>query len=754
MPVNVKLDLSRALAPPLDNFNPVRWIVLPTEVRTIAAFKSLLRGREWGGRLKTGGLHFLRSGGVVEDTGCLIGNEVLIEVIADSSDGATAAAADCLVPTAADLLQVSRQAGISSGNQQQPQATQSDAAAALAALTALTENTAAAAGEAAAVDIPGGVWGRQTVRELSRPERLLAAEQLSVEKRAAIRAAGVPDEAMEDGSVLPALQRLGGHGPPAEVGYNRRCAHCGVLKNSFMYAGFMWNQPVHRSVCSHCEANLKCSTCPEHCSVKRPKAFSKRQGRWWGGGRRCKECIAAAEATQRAAGADRRAAKQRAILQAHAGRVETAGGAGETAGEPVGDTTEEDRAAGGAADTAGEAAGDRTEEDEAAGGAGETAGEPVGDMTEEDRAAGGAADTAGEAAGDMTEEDEAAGGAADTADETAGDVTEEDRAAEGAADTADAAGGAADMAEDVAVEVDSADESGSVSETEEERVDADFGQTHVSTTSVVPEPERKAVEAAAELAEQERQQAFQESGGVLAGDELVFRQRSYSDEDAEVVARRVFGGDLGAEHSFQPGSNCVVQRDWHPSAGGQVLVAGAADGAGWLEDAKGVMTPGVWSTVPQQLTRAFQVGVLGSVWCGDSEEEVDVAVDAYHWPSPVRLDHGDGWFEEDGLMGTINPHRKVRLLAVAEYARGGEMLLVEDAEEVEYDLETDFDTSLKFDYRRRDLEDDALEEDPEGTAGCGGGCVVAMDEAYGDGMQVRRSSVWIHRESWYTHPLQ
>ena len=700
MPVNVKLDLSRALAPPLDNFNPVRWIVLPTEVRTIAAFKSWLRGREeWIGRLKTGGLHFLRSGGVVEDTGCLIGDEVLIEVIADSSDGATAAA---------DLLQVSRQAGISSGNQQQPQATQSDAAAALAVLAALTENTAAAAGEAAAVDIPGGVWGRQTVRELSRPERLLAAEQLTVEKRAAIRAAGVPDEAMEDGSVLPALQRLGGHGPPAEVGYNRRCAHCGVLKNSFMYAGFMWNQPVHRSVCSHCEANLKCSTCPEHCSVKRPKAFSKRQGRWWGGGRRCKECIAAAEATQRAARADHRAAK----AAAGAGRVKTAGGAGETAAEPVGD------------------------------------------MTEEDRAAGGAADTAGEAAGDMTEEDEAAGGAADTADETAGDVTEEDEAAAGAADTADAAGGAAGMAEDVAAEADSADESSSVSETEEERVDADFGQTHVSTTSVVPEPERKAVEAAAELAEQERQQAFQESGGVLAGDELVFRQRSFSDEDAEVVAHRVFGGDLGGEHSFQPGSSCVVQRDWHPSTGGQVLVAGEANGAGWLRDAEGKTTPGVWSTVPQQLTRAFQVGVLGSVWCGDSEEEVDVAVDAYHWPSPVRLDHGDGWFEEDGLIGTISPHRKVRLLAIAEYARGGEMLLVEDAEEVKFDLETDFDTSLKFDYRRRDLEDDPLDEDPEDTAGCGGGCVVAMDEAYGDGMQVKRSSVWIHMESWYTHPLQ
>ena len=76
---------------------------------------------------------------------------------------------------------------------------------------------------ATAGGIPGGdaaAW--QAFRQLSRPERLLAAERMSVEERAAIRAAGVPEEAMGDGRVLPALQRLGGHGPPIEVGHNRR----------------------------------------------------------------------------------------------------------------------------------------------------------------------------------------------------------------------------------------------------------------------------------------------------------------------------------------------------------------------------------------------------------------------------------------------------------------------------------------------------------------------------------------------------
>ena len=38
-------------------------------------------------------------------------------------------------------------------------------------------------------------------------------------------------------------------------------------------------------------------------------------------------------------------------------------------------------------------------------------------------------------------------------------------------------------------------------------------------------------------------------------------------------------------------------------------------------------------------------------------------------------------------MGTITRHRKVKFLAAEEYARGGEMLLVEDAKRVEYDIE-------------------------------------------------------------------
>jgi hypothetical protein len=231
---------------------------------------------------------------------------------------------------------------------------------------------------------------------------------------------------------------------------------------------------------------------------------------------------------------------------------------------------------------------------------------------------------------------------------------------------------------------------------EMEGLDADFGQPHVVSTSVVSEAERRAAKATETAAEQDRQHSIREAGGLLAGDELVFRHPA---DDTEVVGRRMFGSNvkcLGDEHSFQPESTCVAQQEWLPSSGELVVVAGVADGAGWLVAADGERVPGVWAFRGEHLSRVFGPGVLGTVWDVDSDEE-EVSVDAFHWPNPVELDHGDGWFEKDELMVTISSHRKVRVVAVEKYARGGEMLLVEDAEEVEHDEETDFDVDLDFD---------------------------------------------------------
>ena len=80
--------------------------------------------------------------------------------------------------------------------------------------------------------------------------------------------------------------------------------------------------------------------------------------------------------------------------------------------------------------------------------------------------------------------------------------------------------------------------------------------------------------------------------------------------------------------------------------------------------------------------------------------------------------------------------------------------MVKDAEEAECDLEADFDTNVQFDDKRSSLDGDALEEQPENTAGIGGGFVVTMAAIDGSDVQVRRSFVWVQKSSWDTLPLQ
>ena len=82
----------------------------------------------------------------------------------------------------------------------------------------------------------------------------------------------------------------------------------------------------------------------------------------------------------------------------------------------------------------------------------------------------------------------------------------------------------------------------------------------------------------------------------------------HPDEGGAVAAHRMFSEGsnpcMGGMHAFRAGSACVVQRDWHPSSGGNVLVAGSADGAGWMEAADGGRPPGVWSVEPKQFLTA------------------------------------------------------------------------------------------------------------------------------------------------------
>jgi hypothetical protein len=763
MPAVVHLDLSKVLTS-ADRFT-YRWVELPTSVRTTAAFEDWLRSKQLGGQLNGNNLRFLRAGGIVIDTACLIGD--LIQVVVGTSDEVTTHRA---AQEAAGQAYASRQTGGSGTGEQRPQASQSDAAAAEAAAESAQGQESAATAAAAVATAEGSpgedaaAW--RAFRLLSRPERLLAAERLSVEERAVVKAAGVPEEAMEDGRVLPALQRLGGHGPPVEVGHNRRCGHCGVLKPRVMYFEFMWKQPVHRSVCSHCETHLKCSTCPDHCCIKRPGAFSKRQARWWGGDRRCKECISVAE---KAAAAGRKTAgTSPAAVPAPPAPEAPPPARVVTAGEAAGAAPEQKAAEQKATEQKAEqAVAEQIAEQVAAEQAVKEAAEKVaaGAAAEQKAAEQKTAEQAAEQAAEQTVAKQAAVEQAvkETAEKVAAGAAAEQKAAEQNSAEKMAAEemlqlqvqwGETAAAQKAAVEkAAAAEEEAADSSDEMEGADADFGQPHVVSTSVVPEAERRAAVAAEADAEQERQHSIREAGGLLAGDKLVFRHPA---DDTELVGRRMPGNlkSLGTEHSFQPESTCVTQQEWLPSSGELVVVAGAADGAGWLVAADGGRVPGAWAFRGEHLSRVFELGVLGTIWDVDSDEE-EVPVEAFHWPSPVDLDHGDGWFQKDELMGTISSHRKVRVVAVEKYARGGEMLLVEDAEEVEHDEETDFDVDLDFDQGRSNTDGDPLDEEPDGTAGSSDGCVVEMAAADGNIFRmVKRSSVWIRKSSWDTLPLQ
>ena len=122
----------------------------------------------------------------------------MIEVVVGGSDEVDA---HRTAQEAAGQACANKRSGGSGTGEQQPQTFQSDAAAAESAHSQGSAATAAAAG-ATAEGSPGedaAAW--RAFRLLSRPERLLAAERLSVEERAVVRAAGVPEEAMEDDRV-------------------------------------------------------------------------------------------------------------------------------------------------------------------------------------------------------------------------------------------------------------------------------------------------------------------------------------------------------------------------------------------------------------------------------------------------------------------------------------------------------------------------------------------------------------------------
>ena len=78
----VMVDLSKVLDPSVGrSFNPVRWVELTTSMRTLPAFEDSLRDMQFGRWLRPEPFEFLRQGGVVDATMCLIGDIVEVVVL-------------------------------------------------------------------------------------------------------------------------------------------------------------------------------------------------------------------------------------------------------------------------------------------------------------------------------------------------------------------------------------------------------------------------------------------------------------------------------------------------------------------------------------------------------------------------------------------------------------------------------------------------------------------------------------------------
>ena len=742
----VNVDLTRALgalAP--DDFRPRRWLKLPASVQTMQAFECLLQSY-YGPYCQQGPMEFLRAGGAVDDTVGLIGDNVMIEVVVGGESPATTAG-QSLVGGGSERRQnsatINKRAGLSGGSEAVPQNDNS-----------VSQRGANSEAPDGADITPKGAEGEKwkwreqpPLQHLSYPERMKGMEEMTEEERAQIRADGVPEEAMEDGELLPAMQRLGGHGPPAEVGQPRRCWHCSVLKSRIGYFPYMWSRQEHQPcVCRWCETHLTCSCCRK---AKRPRAFSKKQARRWDGPRRCKQCIEkadrVAESGRRVAGGGAgpqkptpekiRIPKPRANPNRPAGLEEVEGCAAENEVESA--AAEEEEVQDAAKESQGTAEEEETEQSTV-----ESEGEEH--SAEEEEA-------------EQSADEEEAEQSADEHQEAEQIAAEEEEAELGVAE-----GAGVEAAE------------GEEDEAEIEEADREFGQPHVQETSLEAGPtwaEIVEAEKKAEEEEVEMRRQFQESGGVSAGQTLVVQD---SDDGCSVVhARKTDGTDQRCR--LKIGSRAVAQQDWHPSTGGDVVVAGAADGHSYLMGAKkGTRLPGVWAVSPGSLTRPFGAGAVGFVYEGedsDTQEGEQGKVQAFHWPGGVHLnkwqEDGVHWYKCEGRLGRMPVGRMVRVVAVEELARYStvcwshtDMLSVEDVMEQEFGLETDFDADLECDRERSSDREEATvfgAVDAGVSTGVGkegNGCVVEMDYCSGDSVDVRRSSVWIPVDTWRSASLR
>lgn len=282
-----------------------------------------------------------------------------------------------------------------------------------------------------------------------------------------------------------------------------------------------------------------------------------------------------------------------------------------------------------------------------------------------------------------------------------------------------------------------------------------FGGIGVNGTPFTQEASEKAEAAAAAAAAQEsaaEEQELHAAKGLVEGARVVITH--------EVMVTATSG-----EVCLPAGTKAVVYASWSGLPGQKVSIAGGSEGLGWL-DAKEGLASGIWAVTPKALALQPFQGQEGVVFTapeddyesGSEEEEVTV----FHWPRPVSV---EGCGQVDEPLGSIPPHRQVRIQDIV-YDAGSDgmttMLLIEDVDTtIEFDSDEQFNSAtLAFDRCRepyeysRDSEDPVEYEDPPNTAGEAGGCVVEMQWVKTNRyVNVWRKSVWVEAVDFHPHPV-
>ena len=267
----VHLNLSQVLNGSVEgSFNPRVWVELTTSMRTLSAFEASLRRTQLAEWLIPEPFEFLREGGVVMATMCLVGD--IVEVVAKELAGSS---------KVAEAEHKSESAGYAKNIDARQDSAYGSSGIAAQAGSAVAEPQDKSGGDAA-----------QVGSAIAEPQN-----------------SGQARSWADIGA-----QRSGQPGTKPQSDHTHKCDNCGVTKPKVMYHPFMWAQKFHPySVCIQCEAHLQCSGCDRVCgpSLSNPlskrAAFSKTQARKWDGSRKCKDCVrtfapqAAAQAASQAA---------------------------------------------------------------------------------------------------------------------------------------------------------------------------------------------------------------------------------------------------------------------------------------------------------------------------------------------------------------------------------------------------------------------------------------------------------------------